>query len=222
LPRLCGFPTPDTRSHGQVSCAILSSPFALLQSLAQRILATGRSRALLSWACVPYSTRRTGRSTSRGCCLPASFRPQGLATLSTVSSRPARADSVSHRRRSWASPSERSPHARYPRRFRRDEPTYRCSPRFHRSPKRAGRPEEPRFLGFYPRESPWRSAMGLARLPLDAPLGFPFQGIKQGPPPGFRPTSSHALRAPDHEDRDRGHLRVSPNPCPVTTSRSQP
>jgi hypothetical protein len=38
------------------------------------------------------------------------------------------------------------------------------------------RPDRPRFLGFYPFESPWRSNKGLARRPLDAPLGFTLLG----------------------------------------------
>jgi len=35
-----------------------------------------------------------------------------------------------------------------------------------------GRPNRPRLLGFDPSESPWRPDGGLARRPLDAPLGF--------------------------------------------------
>jgi hypothetical protein len=44
------------------------------------------------------------RSTSRGRCLPATFRLQGLATLLTVYSLRALASFVSHRQRSWDSP----------------------------------------------------------------------------------------------------------------------
>jgi len=39
-----------------------------------------------------------------------------------------------------------------------------------------GRPNGPRFLGFYPFESPWRPDKGLVRRPLDAPLGFALPG----------------------------------------------
>jgi hypothetical protein len=39
-----------------------------------------------------------------------------------------------------------------------------------------GRPSRPRFLGFHPSESPWRPGEGLARRPLDAPLGFALPG----------------------------------------------
>jgi len=44
------------------------------------------------------------RSTSRGSCLPATFRLQGLVTLLTVFSLQALAGFVSHRQRSWDSP----------------------------------------------------------------------------------------------------------------------
>jgi hypothetical protein len=44
------------------------------------------------------------RSTFRGLCLPATFRPQGLVTLSTACSLSGPAGFVSHRRRSWAFP----------------------------------------------------------------------------------------------------------------------
>ncbi len=62
---------------------------------------------------------RVRRSTVRGLCLPATFRPQGLATLSAVCSLRAPAGSVSRRRRSWDSPfgasSSRKVSAAFPR-----------------------------------------------------------------------------------------------------------
>jgi hypothetical protein len=61
-----------------------------------------RSR-LLSWAPLPFSTCRTRGSTCRGFASPATFRPQGLITLSTVSSPRVRAGLVSCRQRSWDS-----------------------------------------------------------------------------------------------------------------------
>jgi len=47
---------------------------------------------------------KDSRSTTRGLCLPASFRLQGLATLLTAYSLEPRAGFVSHRQRSWDSP----------------------------------------------------------------------------------------------------------------------
>jgi hypothetical protein len=65
---------------------------------------TAAADRLLSWAFAPFSTYRIRRSTTRGLCLPASFRPQGLAALSTVFSLRTLAGFVSHRQRSWDSP----------------------------------------------------------------------------------------------------------------------
>jgi hypothetical protein len=59
---------------------------------------------LLSWASRPFSTCRNRGSTSRGFCLPATFRLQGLVTLLTVSAPRFRAGLVSYRQRSWDSP----------------------------------------------------------------------------------------------------------------------
>lgn len=59
---------------------------------------------LLSWASRPFSAQRNRRSTYHGLSIPATFRPQGLTTLSAACSLRARAGSVSHRRRSWDSP----------------------------------------------------------------------------------------------------------------------
>jgi hypothetical protein len=62
---------------------------------------------------------RDRRSTQRGLCLPATFRPQGLVTLSAAYALRARAGFVSHRQRSWDSPfgafSSRKVPAAFPR-----------------------------------------------------------------------------------------------------------
>jgi hypothetical protein len=119
---------------------------------------------------------RMRRSTCHGLCLPATFRPQGLVTLSTACSLRIPAGFVSHRRRSWDSPSESSPLERYPRvSTRMDPPTVSPSLFSRRGP--TGRQTRPRFLGFHPSESPWPDLALLARDRLAAPLGFPFQGI---------------------------------------------
>lgn len=70
-----------------------------------------RTSRLLSWTLIPYSTHEERRSTSRGNSHPATFRPQGLDTLSTVCSLRSRAGFVSCRRRSWDSPFEAFPSA---------------------------------------------------------------------------------------------------------------
>jgi hypothetical protein len=52
----------------------------------------------------PLRHMQTARSGSHGRCLPATFRPQGLATLPTVSSLADLADHVSGRQRPWGFP----------------------------------------------------------------------------------------------------------------------
>ena len=82
----------------------LSSSLAFLQSLSRShlVVATaGTAVRLLSWALPPFSTSEARGSTCRGFTCPATFRPQGLATLSTVFSPRARAGPVSCRQRSW-------------------------------------------------------------------------------------------------------------------------
>jgi len=52
-----------------------------------------------------------------------------------------------------------------------DEPTYRFARRYSRPPRRQGRPNRPRFLGFDPCESPWRQA-GISSSAAGCSLGF--------------------------------------------------
>jgi hypothetical protein len=116
------------------------------------------------------------RSTVRGLCLPASFRPQGLVTLSTAYSLRSRAGLISCQRRSWDSPFGAFSSCKVSERHRPEAPTYRSSHRFFPPPKRRAGPDGPRFLGFDPCGSPSRSNMCLARRPPDAPLGFTLPG----------------------------------------------
>lgn len=78
----------------------LGRPSELAHDRAQPVAAaTGSSHGL----CFP-SAHEGSRSTSRGVGLSATGRPQGLATLSAVSSRRSRAGFISRRQRSWDSP----------------------------------------------------------------------------------------------------------------------
>jgi hypothetical protein len=88
-------------------------------------------------------------------CPPATFRPQGLATLSTAYSLRARAGLVSSRQRSWDSPFGAFPSRKVSTRFREDEPTYR-------SARRCSRPGKPGWAGPAGRGS-W--AFTLPRVP---------------------------------------------------------
>jgi hypothetical protein len=150
------------------------------------------------------------RSTCRGFCLPATFRPQGLVTLSTVSSLRTLAGFVSRRQRSWDSPFGAFPSREASARFRTHEPTYRFAARLRRR-EAATQPVRPRFLGFDPPKSPWRSDTLLARRPLDAPLGFAPSRVSQPEPcGGFRRHSSSALSPPPSPQAPRRqHPRVS-------------
>jgi len=113
------FPGGLRRSQLSVRCA-LSSSFAVLQSLAQHVLA-GRPQPTSSSHGLSLPTALTGSEVHlRGLCLPATFRPQGLVTLSAAYALRAPAGFVSHRRRSWDSPfgasSSRKVSAAFPRR----------------------------------------------------------------------------------------------------------
>jgi hypothetical protein len=82
-----------------------------------------RSAPLLGFRSLQHM--RIRRSTSRGLSLPTSFRPQGLATLSTVCSLRTPAGLVSYRRRSWDFPFGVFPSRKVRGRFRPRAPTYR-------------------------------------------------------------------------------------------------
>ena len=95
-----------------------SSESSLRVGLRLEHLPTNPSRAnttgaalnrLLSWASCPYSTLRLEGPPSTGVSMPATFRPQGLVTLSTVYSLRAPASFVSRWRRSWDYPFEAFP-----------------------------------------------------------------------------------------------------------------
>jgi hypothetical protein len=95
----------------------------------------------LSWASAPYSTSGIGGPLTAGVPRPASFRPQGLITLSAAYSLRARAGSVSHRQRSWDSPFGAFPSHKVSERLRPKAPTYRFFRRYscYRSSRSARR-----------------------------------------------------------------------------------
>jgi len=87
------------KSSGALPCGSAASQRLTPQVACWRSLAAGSFPEVLrptALAALPV--------TSRGLCLPATFRPQGLVTLPTVSSRQSLASRVSGWQRSWAWP----------------------------------------------------------------------------------------------------------------------
>ncbi len=114
--------------HRQVSDAYspasLSSSFAALQGLTRTpLVGVSRLRRLQGFL-APWHDR-SARSGSHGLCLPATFRPQGLVTLSTVYSLAGPAG-IESRQRPGSSPFAASPGLEVVRRSRRTRPAYRC------------------------------------------------------------------------------------------------
>jgi hypothetical protein len=135
----------------------LSSSFAFLQSLAQRILA-GRPQPADASLGLSVPTAHEGSEVHfRGPCqVPATFRPQGLATLSAAYSLRARAGLVSCRRRSWDSPFGASSSRKVSAAFPRWRSPRTVLPVGAPAAEAMGRPNGPRFLGCDPSRSPWR------------------------------------------------------------------
>jgi hypothetical protein len=117
-----------------------------------------------------------------------------LVTLVTAYSLRSRASPVSYRQRSWDSPFGVFPSRKVSRRISAWMVPHTVLPVGAPAAEAKGRPSRPRFLGFHPSESPWRSDEGLTRQPLVTPLGFhPSRVCHRKPCPGSRPNSSHTL-----------------------------
>jgi hypothetical protein len=113
-------------------------------------------------------------------CRPTTFRLQGLANLLAVCSLRVPASLFSCRRRSWDSPfggfPSRKVSSAFPPKMR--PPTVPLSgiP----AAEAPGRPDEFRFLGFSPSESPLWLGRCLAYRPPDPPLDFALPGFARG------------------------------------------
>jgi hypothetical protein len=125
----------------------------------------------LSWAFVPFSTQGPGCPLFAG--LPHPLRSALRVWLPSRRLAPSEPVPVlfhtggAHGIR----PSELPPPARYPRVSARKDPRT-VFPAVVTVAETTGRPGRPRFLGFDPCESPWRSDAGLVCRTLAAPLGF--------------------------------------------------
>ncbi len=148
----------------------------------------------LSWTFAPFSTSGIEGPLCRGLSLPTAFRPQGLVTLSTASSLRIRAGFISHRRRSWDSPFGAFSSRKAARAFPHGAAHLPFLPQVEPPTGAGGRPCRPRFLGFSSRES-LATGRGFSTPTAGGSPGFlPFRVRSRRPGPGFRPTSSHALR----------------------------
>jgi hypothetical protein len=199
---------------------ILSSSFAFLQSLAQHDLVRRPRPTNTSHGLSLPSAHQGSEVHSRGFASPATFRPQGLVTLSAAYSLRARAGFVSHRQRSWDSPFGAFPSRK----------VSATSP--------GGRTHLPFSLPVLPPPKRWAGPTGadfwaltLPRVPggqtgINSPtagcsLGFcPSRANQQKPGPDSRPRSSHALRQrPPHGERQpapRSVYQLLPGPVRPT------
>jgi len=145
---------------------------------------------------------RARRSTFHGLYLPASFRPQGLVTLSAAYSLRAPAGHFSYRRRSWDSPCGAFSSRKVSAAFPRGRTHIPFLPSVIPFAEAKGPAQRAAVSGLRPFRESLATSTGLVRQPLDAPLGFALLGFaSHAPHPGFRPGSSHALC--DRRPRDQ-------------------
>ena len=135
----------------------LSSSCASVQSVTQPYLAN-RSQPVGSSHGLLFPTAHTGSEVRfTRVCPPATFRLQGLATLLTAYTLSSLAGFVSHRQHSWDSPFGAFSSRKVSGAFRNRMNPHTVLPIGAPAAGAMGRPNRPRFLGFDPSESPWRS-----------------------------------------------------------------
>jgi hypothetical protein len=136
--------------------------------------------------CAPSAHKGNGDPLDRGLCLPATVRPQGLATLSTAYALRTRAGFVSHRRRSWGLPFGAFPSRKVSSRFRRDEPTYRLARQYFR--RRSVEPAQRASVsGFLPSRESLADRHGVSTPTVGCSLGFSLPRHSGGGLAGFSP-----------------------------------
>jgi hypothetical protein len=128
-------------------------------------------------------------------CPPATFRLQGLVTLLAACSLRGLAGFVSHRQRSWDSPFGGFASHKVSDLLPAGTTHIPSGPSGIPAAEAPGRPERPRFLGLFPCREPLATTRGFSPLAAGSSLGFrPSRVFPRIPWPGFRPTSSRALR----------------------------
>ena len=174
----------------------LSSSFAFLQSIAQQNLVRrpkppNSSLGLL----LPSAHQGSEVHCPRALPQPATFRPQGLFTLSTAYSLQARAGFVSHQQRSWDSPFGAFPSRKVSAALAIGRTHMPFHPPVIPPPQRRAGPTGRDFWAFTLPRVPGDHA-GISTQATGCSLGFlPPRACQQKPRPGSRPHSSHALLA---------------------------
>jgi hypothetical protein len=146
---------------------------------------------------VPFSTFKATGSGSHGLGEPVTFRPQGLATLSTVYAPATPASRFQADGAPGVAPFGAFPSPAAPRRFRRTDPlaVSRRMRAGRANPTNGKRPTRP--LGFAPPGSPLRPAGAFSSsLPRLLPWALPFLGVTRRPPFRLWRILSRAWRSP--------------------------
>jgi hypothetical protein len=107
---------------------------------------------------LPFSTYGNEGLLAADFALPATFRPQGLVTLSAACSLRSLASFFSRRQRSWEVPLRSFLLPGGARAFPRERTHIPFCPAVSPPPKASARPDGSRFLSFDPPESSWRYA----------------------------------------------------------------
>jgi hypothetical protein len=170
---------------------------------------------------------RIRRATARGHCQPATFRPQGLATLSAAYYLRARAGFLSHRRRSWDSPFGASSSRKVATAFPRRSDPRAVYPVGFPCAEALGRPNGPRLLGFDPSGSPSRPKQDWCADRRMLPWASPSQGLPEEasrePSSALLPRASRkpALRPGAAGASEFRSASTSPHPPPASRRAGQ-
>jgi hypothetical protein len=167
---------------------------------------------------------RERRSTWREVAGLATFRPQGLATLSAVYSLRARAGLISYRRRSWDFALRSFLHPEGIRRVSAGKDPRTVSPVGFSRRCCAGPAQRAAVSGLSPFRESLATATGLVRQALAAPLGFTLLGLSAAASHGISPALlPRALQKPiSRPELPAPRSIEQPLPCPARVPENRP